>query len=127
MWRIGPEQRIVAVVSAVSAGVHGALVQEHFAETVAAGLGFLAATIVLGALAVGLSRSPAGPMTLTLAGATFAALIGTYAFAVTTGLPILHPGADPLTALGIATKAIEAVGLLAASHAVVHQTKGRLA
>jgi hypothetical protein len=127
MRSIGLEQKIVAVVCAISAGIHAALVQEHFGETLGAGLGFLAATTVLGALALVLSRSPAGAGTLGIAAATFAALIGTYAFAVTTGLPVLHPEADPATGLGIATKAIEAVGLLAASRALVHQPKGRLA
>jgi hypothetical protein len=127
MKTIGLEQSVVAVVCAISAGVHAALIREHLAENLGARLGFLAATIALGALAVVLGRRPASTATLAVAAGTFAGLIGAYAFAVTTGLPVLHPDADPLTTVGIATKAIETVGLLAASHALIHEPRGRLA
>ena len=38
-----------------------------------------------------------------------------YALAVTTGLPFLHPDPEPVDGLALATKAIETVGLLAAT------------
>ena len=37
-----------------------------------------------------------------------------YALAITTGLPVLHPDPEPVDGLALATKAIEAAGLLAA-------------
>jgi hypothetical protein len=35
--------------------------------------------------------------------------------AITTGLPLLHPDPEPVDGLALATKAIEAVGLLTAT------------
>jgi len=49
------ERDTVIVACAVSAGIHGALVPAHFHESVGAGLGFVAATVLLAALAVGLT------------------------------------------------------------------------
>jgi hypothetical protein len=45
----------------------------------------------------------------------FAGLLGSYALATTTGLPVLHPHPEPVDGLALATKAIEALGLLAAT------------
>jgi hypothetical protein len=53
---------------------------------------------------------------LALAG-TAAVLVGLlvgYVLAVTTGLPLLHPEPEPVDGLALATKAVEAGGLLAA-------------
>ena len=61
----------------------------------------------------------------------FAGLIGSYVLATTTGVPVLHPELEPVDGLALATKAIEAVGLLAAASllwrpvpATVPQPKG---
>jgi hypothetical protein len=43
-----------------------------------------------------------------------AGLLGSYALVATTGLPLLHPLPEPVDGLALATKAFEAVGLLAA-------------
>jgi hypothetical protein len=45
----------------------------------------------------------------------FVGLLASYALATTTGLPVLHPDSEPVDGLALATKAIEAVGLLAAT------------
>jgi uncharacterized membrane protein YozB (DUF420 family) len=37
-----------------------------------------------------------------------------YVLAVTTGVPVLHPDAEPVDGLALVTKAIEVAGLLAA-------------
>jgi hypothetical protein len=65
-------------------------------------------------------------MGLALAGAVlvFAGLLVSYALAVTTGLPVLHPEPEPVEGLALATKAIEAAGLLAAWTLVHPLTKG---
>jgi hypothetical protein len=44
----------------------------------------------------------------------FGGLIASYALAITSGLPLLHPEPEPVDALALATKAIEAAGLAAA-------------
>ncbi len=107
---------IVILACAISAGIHAALVPDHFDESTGAGLGFAAATVLLAALAVALTLRPAGGLALTGAAAVFAGLLVGYALATTTGLPLLHPDPEPLDGLALATKATEAIGLLAALH-----------
>ena len=106
---------IVILACAISAGIHGALVPGHFDEGLGAGLGFAAATLALAGLVVWLTQRPASPFALAAAAVTFTGLLASYALAVTTGLPVLHPDPEPVSGLALATKAIEAVGLLAAS------------
>jgi hypothetical protein len=104
----------VILACAVSAGIHGALAPEHFAEGTGAGVGFVASTVALGALVVAMTLRPASVIALTAAAAVLAGLLASYGLAVTTGLPVLHADREPVTGLALATKAIEAVGLLAA-------------
>jgi drug/metabolite transporter (DMT)-like permease len=99
---------------AVSAGIHAALAPEHFRETTAAGVGFVASSLLLAALTVVLTRRPSE----TAFAATvlvFAGLIGSYVLAVTTGIPGVHPDVDPVEGLALATKAVEAAGLVLAA------------
>ena len=105
---------VVILACAISAGIHGALAQEHFAEGAGAGIGFVAATAALAALVVAVTLRPASPLAVAAAAAVFAGLLASYALAITTGLPVLHPDREPVTGLALGTKAIEAVGLLAA-------------
>jgi hypothetical protein len=49
------------------------------------------------------------------AAATLSGLLASYALAITTGVPLLHPHPEPVDGLALATKAIEIVGLLAAT------------
>lgn len=103
------------IACAISAGIHAALTPEHFDEG-AAGLGFLVATAALAAAVVALTRRPASAKVPAAAAVVLASLLASYAVASTTGLPLLHPEPEPLDGLALATKAIEAVGLLAATH-----------
>ena len=107
------QRDLLIVVCAVSAGIHGALVREHFTEGTGPGAGFLAAPVALAVLAVALTRGTAGA-TVLAAAAILAGLIGSYALAITTGLPVLQPDPEPVEGLAVATKVIEAVGLVAA-------------
>jgi hypothetical protein len=107
---------IVILACAISAGIHGALVPGHFDEGTGAGVGFLAATVALAGLVVWLTCRPANPSAVAAAAVTFAGLLGSYALATTTGLPVLHPDPEPVDGVALATKAIEAIGLLAALH-----------
>ena len=110
-WRVD----VVILACAISAGIHGALAPQHFEEGTGAGLGFVVATIVLAALAVWLTLHPDDRSVLAGAAIVLAGLIASYALAVTTGLPLLHPETEPVDGLALATKAIEAVGLVAGS------------
>jgi hypothetical protein len=109
------ERDVAIVACAISAGIHAALTPAHVTESAGAGLGFLGAAVCLASLAVALTRS-AGALQLSLTALTFAGLIGSYALAATSGLPVLHPDPEPVDGLALATKAVEAVGLLAAAH-----------
>ena len=106
---------IVILACAISAGIHGALVPDHFEDGAAAGLGFGAAAVALGLLAVWLTLRPASRLALGAAAAMFVGLLASYGFAVTTGVPLLHPETEPLDGLALVTKAFEAIGLAAAS------------
>ena len=99
---------------AISAGIHGALVPEHFAEGMGAGAGFVVATVLLAASAVAVTLRPAGSLAAAVTATVFAGLLVAYGLATTTGVPVLHPDPEPLDGLAVATKAIEAAGLLAA-------------
>jgi hypothetical protein len=104
---------LVILTCAISAGIHGALVRDHFQEGTGAGLGFVAATVLLAVLAVVLTRKPT-QLALVATAAVFAGLIASYAVVLTTGFPVLHPEPEAVDALALFTKAIEAVGLVLA-------------
>jgi hypothetical protein len=108
------QRDVLIVACAISAGVHGALAPEHFAEGAGAGGGFLAATIVLAVLVLQLTRRPGRDSTVAAAALVLGGLIVSYFLAATTGVPVLHPDVEPVDGLALATKAVEAVGLLAA-------------
>jgi hypothetical protein len=122
---------IVILACAISAGVHGALVRDHFEESTGAGLGFVVATVLLAVLVVVLTRNPSQ---LALAGtaAVFAGLIVSYALVATTGFPVLHPDVEEVDGLALFTKAIEGVGLVTAAalvrrpSIVGHQPRGTM-
>ena len=101
---------VVILTCAISAGIHGALVPEHFDEGAGLGAGFVVATVLLAALAVALTRRPT-QLVLASAALLFAGLLASYALAVTTGLPVLHPDGETVDGLALFTKAIEAIGL----------------
>ena len=106
---------VVILACAVSAGIHGALVPAHLAEGTGAGAGFAAGTVLLAAVAFGLTARPADPRPLAAAVLVLAGLLGGYLLATTTGVPVLHPAPEPVDGLALATKAIEALGLLTAA------------
>ena len=105
---------IVVLTCAISAGIHGALVREHFGEGAGAGLGFLVATVLLAGLAVALTYKPT-QAALAAAVLVFAGLIASYFLAVTTGVPVLHPDVEPVDGLALFAKAIEIAGLVTAT------------
>jgi hypothetical protein len=112
---LGLERDVLVVACAISAGIHAALVRDHFAEGAGAGAGFLLATVALVFLVVALGRPTAGAGALAGAAAVLAGLLASYGLAITTGIPLLHPRPDSLESLALTTKAVEALGLLAAA------------
>ena len=123
---------VVILASAISAGIHGALVQDHFQEGTGTGIGFVVATLLLAGVAIFLTHNPAR---FVVVGATaiFIGLIVSYALVITTGMPVLHPGVEATDGLALFTKTVEAVGLLTAARllrrpsSTAHtQTKGTL-
>jgi hypothetical protein len=104
----------VILACAISAGIHAALAPDHFRETTGAGVGFAASAVLLAVLALALTRRPLDAA-YAAAAVVFAGLIGSYVLAVTTGIPVLQPDVDPVEGLAVATKAVEAVGLVLAA------------
>jgi hypothetical protein len=109
------ERDLLIVACAVSAGIHGALVKEHVAEGFGAGMGFLVATVLLAVYAVALTDA-VETMVLASAALLLAGLLAAYAFAVTTGVPVLHPEVESVDGLALFTKAVELLGLAAGVH-----------
>ncbi|HWN22591.1 MAG TPA: hypothetical protein VNP93_11505 [Gaiellaceae bacterium] len=118
----GLRRDVVILACAVSAGIHGALAPAHFAEGAGAGLGFVAATILLAGLAVVLTVRPASSLPLAGAAIVFTGLLVGYALATTSGLPVLHPQPEPVDGLALATKAFEVVGLATALDLLRHRS-----
>ena len=108
---------LAIVACAVSAGIHGALMPTHLAESTAAGSAFAASAVVLAGLAVALELRPSRAAAAGTA-ADLGSLLAAYALAVTTGVPFLHPEPEALDGLALFTKAVEATGLIAATNLV---------
>ncbi|MFY9578736.1 MAG: hypothetical protein WAQ33_05380 [Gaiellaceae bacterium] len=105
---------LVILTCAISAGIHGALVRDHFEEGTGAGLGFVGATVLLAVLAVVVTRKPT-QLALLATAAVFAGLIASYAVVITTGFPVLHPEPEAVDGLALFTKAVEAAGVILAA------------
>ena len=108
---------LVILTCAISAGIHGALVPDHFEEGTGAGVGFVVATVLLAILAVVLTRRPSQPALVATA-AVFSGLIVSYGLVLTTGVPVLHPEIEAVDGLALFTKAVEAIGLVTAASLV---------
>jgi hypothetical protein len=115
----------VILACAISAGIHGALTPDHFEEGTPAGLGFAVSTAALALVAAWLTFRPESDAALGAAALLFVGLIGAYALAITTGVPVLHPEREAVDGLALFTKAIEAAGVLAAWSLLRPQEKGR--
>ena len=99
---------------AISAGAHAGLVPEHLREAPQLGVAFVVAAGLLVAAAIALAIRPGSVRAARRAALLLAGLIGVYAASRTTGIPLLEPRAEPLDAVGAATKLVEGVGLFVA-------------
>jgi hypothetical protein len=115
MTGIDLRRDLLILACAISAGIHGALIPVHLEEGRGIGAAFVAATLLLAASAAAVTLRPRSMLVAATATGVLAGALGLYALAITTGVPVLHPHPEPADALGIATKAIEAVGVLVGS------------
>jgi hypothetical protein len=100
---------VVVSAAAVSAGAHAALVPEHLREAPQLGIAFIASAVLLLAT-VGAATLADGSRVMPAAALLFAGLIAAYVATRTTGIPWLAPEAEPVDALGVATKLVEVLG-----------------
>jgi hypothetical protein len=112
--RPGLRRDIVIVVCAISAGIHAALVPEHLSESAASGRAFIAAAVLLAVLIVALTYRPQSVAPLAAAALVLTGLVTSYALAVTTGIPFVHPEPERVDGLALVTKAVELIGLAVA-------------
>jgi hypothetical protein len=99
------------IACALSAGVHIALAPEHLSESALLGLSFIAAAVLLLALGLGVYLHPQSGLLALAIALLSSALIAAYAASRTVGLPVLHPAPEALDAIGVITKAVEAIAL----------------
>jgi hypothetical protein len=107
---------VVVAMCAASAGAHAALVPQHVEHELRLGVAFVAATAVLLAAAAALTYRPDDATVAQTTTVVLAALIAAYAVNVTTGLPWLSDGPEPVDLVGLATKSVETIGLLFSIH-----------
>ena len=112
----GLEQAFLLVAGTVGAGVHAGLAPEHLHEWPALGGAFIAAAAALSIAVAALAARPAGPWPPRVLALLLGGLIVAYTATRLVALPPLDPTREPLDALGVATSAIEATGLLLALH-----------
>ena len=116
---------IVILVCAISAGIHGALVKDHFQEETGAGIGFVVATVLLAAVAIILTHHHS-QFVVVGAAVILAGLIVSYTLVITTGVPVLHPDVEAVNGLALFSKTIEVLGLIAAASLMRRSSFGTL-
>lgn len=104
--------RVVVAACAVSAGAHAGRVPEHLREAPQVGVAFVLAVAMLLAAAVAMAIRPDSLRAARSAALLLAGLVACYAASRTTGMPLLEPHVEPLDAVGVTTKLVEAVGLV---------------
>ena len=102
---------VATVATAVSAGVHAALAPEHWRERPLLGVGFAVAAAALAATTVLLQTSPS-TLPVLAALPLLSGLCVVYLLSRTYGFPVT--GREEWDAVGIATQAVQLIGLGAA-------------
>lgn len=119
------ERDVLILACAISAGIHGALAPGHLEEGTGAAGGFAVSAVLLAGIAVALTHR-LSPLLLVAAGALLTGLLASYALAITTGVPLLHPDPEPVEGLALFTKAVAVGGLAAAADLLLHTTPNTL-
>ena len=103
---------LVVAACAISAGAHAALVPSHLEHETELGLAFMVAVALLLLAGAALVLFPASDRAARAAALLLAALIASYAAAVTVGIPALSLEPESVDAIGLATKVAEVAGLV---------------
>jgi hypothetical protein len=121
----GLERALVAAACGISAGVHAALVPEHLRETAPLGWSFVLATLLLAACAVALERRRESRWPVRLSAVVLAGLIAGYWATRLSHVPGLDSTPEAVDVVGVATKVVEAAGLVLALHLSLSRAPGR--
>lgn len=114
---VSPRRRagtVLLFTCAASAGAHAGLVPAHLDAEPRLGAAFLIAVVLLVTAATSVAARPGDRRITSSAGLLLAGLILAYVASRTTGIPVLDPEPEAVDAVGIATTAVEALGVLAA-------------
>jgi hypothetical protein len=101
----------VVFACAASAGAHAGLVPEHLRTEPRVGFSFIVAVALLVVTGTALAVRPAERRLAAAAAALFAGVITAYVASRTTGIPVIQPDPEAVDLVGVATNAVEAVGL----------------
>jgi hypothetical protein len=105
---------VLVFTYAASAGAHAGLVPGHLNGEPRLGAAFLVAVVLLVATGAGVAIRPRDRRVAGTAGLLLASLMLAYVASRTTGVPVLDPEPEALDTAGIATNAVEALGVIAA-------------
>ena len=105
---------VLVFTCATSAGAHAGLVPAHLNGEPRLGAAFIAAVVLLVAAAAALAARPGDRRIMSMAGLLLAGLMLAYLASRTTGIPVLDPEPEALDVVGLATNAVEALGILVA-------------
>jgi hypothetical protein len=97
---------LVALVTAASAGVHGALIVPHAHESAAMAVAFTVATLGLTLVAIGLALVPT-PLVWAASAVMLLGVACAYLLSRTNTIPLLLDHPEPFDVLGITTSAVE--------------------
>jgi plastocyanin len=107
-------RRLVILALLVSAAIHAALTPEHLAEMPKLGIGFAVGAAGAVAVAAWLALDHRSSHAFVAASVLFSGMLAAWALAVTTGIPFLMKGREPVELAAVICKLVEAAGLLAA-------------
>jgi hypothetical protein len=106
--------RILLFACAASAGAHAGLVPAHLNGEPRLGAAFLVTVVLLAAAATAIAARPGDRRITSAAGLLLAGLMLAYLTSRTTGIPVLDSEPEALDTVGIATNAVEALGVVVA-------------
>jgi hypothetical protein len=104
-------ERIVVFACAASAGAHAGLIPAHLQSEPRLGTAFVVAVVLLVIAVLAMAIRPRDPRVMIGTAALLAGLMLAYVASRTTAIPVLDPEREVLDAVGVATTAIEGVGL----------------
>ena len=105
---------LLVFMCAASAGAHAGLVPAHLSGEPRLGAAFLSAVVLLVAAAMAVTARPQDRRITAAAGLLLACLMLAYLASRTIGIPVLDPDPEALDAVGIATNAVQALGVVVA-------------